>query len=308
MKPIRKGFTLIELLVVIAIIAILIGLLLPAVQKVREAASRSKCTNNLKQIGIGLHNHHDQIGGFPAAQTTGTNAAGEPIQHSWTPYVLPYMEQGAVYEQYRFEFDWDAPENAGTGKAIRNTIPNFVCPSAPTGNRHPNRGLLDYPATTERASPGGANPFIVPLPPQDGSFIGVLGKNVKRKITQISDGAANTMVLAECAGRNRRFVMGIEYPQAAWTAGPWGNPGSRINIGGFDPGVAILPDLSNAPAIGPCAINCINDKEIYSFHNGGAMALFGDGSARFLKKGITLTTAVRLMTRATNDVVSEEAY
>src|SRR5262249_44349747 len=103
--PPRQGFTLIELLVVIAIIAILIGLLLPAVQKVREAAARAQCQNNMKQLGLGLHNHHDAIGGLPPALQ---NAAGTAVR-GWTYSILPYIEQGPLSNQIRVNLNWDDP-------------------------------------------------------------------------------------------------------------------------------------------------------------------------------------------------------
>src|SRR5207302_5597018 len=98
----RPGFTLIELLVVIAIIAVLIGLLVPAVQKVREAAARSSCTNNLRQLGVALHNYHGTYGAFPPGRVS-ANA----ISCSWPPFILPYIEQVALAKSWRFDLRWD---------------------------------------------------------------------------------------------------------------------------------------------------------------------------------------------------------
>src|SRR5579863_9248252 len=119
----KKGFTLIELLVVIAIIAILVSLLIPATQQAREAARRSQCKNNLKQIGLALHNYHDAFGSFPPAFVADAN--GKPM-HSWRVLILPYLDQLPLYKEYNFSEPWDGPNNS---RLLNRMPPAFSCPS-----------------------------------------------------------------------------------------------------------------------------------------------------------------------------------
>ena len=311
----RTAFTLVELLVVIAIIGVLVALLLPAVQAAREAARRMQCTNNLKQLGLAIHNHHDVMGIFPPSEDERFNASGGKIKHSWVPHILPFIEQKALHEQYRFDRDWDnKATNDAAGGPIKVSLPTFLCPSAPGKNQreqNENRGCLDYPATTERYWQGGGNPFVSATQAQfvktsDPYFIGVLGHNkitggsldpCRRRFADITDGTSNTFLLAECAGRNQKFHMGKRITPKN-TRGPWANPGSRININGCDP--------NDATALyGPKAVNCINDKEIYAFHPGGANACMADASVRLVSQSTSLDIVLALLTRGRGEVISD---
>jgi prepilin-type N-terminal cleavage/methylation domain-containing protein/prepilin-type processing-associated H-X9-DG protein len=179
----KSGFTLIELLVVIAIIAILIGLLLPAVQKVREAAARMQCSNNLKQIGLAMHNHHDATGKLPPGRDSQDLSA--------FAYILPYVEQDNVYRMVNFSLDWDDPANAAAS-AVR--IKTFICPSdsqasvpaawAPS-NYRVNQG------TSLSWGNGGSGGGIIP--PPNGPF----HLNSKYKLVDILDGTSNTAMASE---------------------------------------------------------------------------------------------------------------
>jgi len=308
--PRRSGFTLVELLVVIAIIGVLVALLLPAVQAAREAARRMQCTNNMKQLALALHNHHDTNLIFPAALDEIPNPAGGTWNHSWVPRILPYIEQQALLQQYRFDQAWDAAAgNDKAGGPIKQNIPGFLCPSAPGKNHRQqaqSRACFDYPATTERNFP---NAFLSAsqssaVATSDPFYIGVLGHNkvvngtaalARRRFADITDGTSNTILLAECAGRNQWFFMGKRQPTNA-AAGPWAAPNSRIQIGGCDPN-----NINNAT--GPKAINCRNDKEIYSFHPSGANLALADGSVRHVGNSLSLDIAVALLTRERGETI-----
>ncbi len=204
-----SGFTLIELLVVIAIIAILIALLLPAVQQAREAARRSTCKNNLKQIGIALHNYHEAYNIFPANGVAGTteDVGGRYVQDwlAWSGFamLLPYLDQAPVYEQIDFSYRWDS-NVAGTrnNTMARTKIAAFLCPSDPgsSANYDANMGPTSYGLSAGPASNwnmGGANPGYATL--KRGNRIG-----------DVTDGPSNTVFASE-------LQIGLNNGQ--WTTG-----------------------------------------------------------------------------------------
>jgi prepilin-type N-terminal cleavage/methylation domain-containing protein/prepilin-type processing-associated H-X9-DG protein len=290
----RRGFTLIEVLVVIAIAVILIGLLLPAVQKAREAAARVRCQNHLKQIGLALHAFHDARGGFPPAKQDGP---GVPT-HSWTPFVLPYLEHTGLADRYRFDRDWNdsLTNDADPGGPNQVELTVFLCPSAPEGrrgNRH--RGVLDYPAINQAARP---NPYLTRQPPADPTFPGVLGYNVRRRMEQIKDGASNTLLVAESSGRTQTWQMGFQCAGTGTTGG-WANPNTEVVVGGFDPHNPLAPT-------GPCGVNCTNKNEVYGFHPTGANVVFADGSVRILRAKTDVNVVVALTTRCGGETVQPD--
>jgi prepilin-type N-terminal cleavage/methylation domain-containing protein/prepilin-type processing-associated H-X9-DG protein len=317
----RTAFTLVELLVVIAIIGVLVALLLPAVQSAREAARRMQCTNNLKQLGLSLHNFHDVNKKLPPAHEDLVNSpsTGTKWACSWMPRILPFIEQQAIFQQYRFDRHWtDAATNDHANGPIKKNIRGFLCPSAPARNTRPtnsNRGSTDYAATTEREYP---NPFLnaaeaSAVAQGDSNFIGVLGHDVllsvnpvsirpaNRRMATITDGTSNTLLLAECAGRNTYWWMGQRQPNTV-ANGPWAAPAARLQLGGCDPKNRNYPQSNNNVA-GPRAVNCINHKEIYAFHPSGASVLMADGSVRLVSTNLNINTAYALLTRDRGETI-----
>jgi prepilin-type N-terminal cleavage/methylation domain-containing protein/prepilin-type processing-associated H-X9-DG protein len=293
----RRGYTLIELLVVIAIIGVLIALLIPAVQKVRESANRLTCVNHLKQLGLALVNYHDVHKAFPPGNwnvPAGTN-------QGWAIYILPYIEEQQLYKLYHPDL-WSAdPRNQAV---VAYQLPIFQCPSAPEQNRYMTFGAFqnngkgacgDY-APTFSVGPNLVSHLVV----QPADCRGVLVPGAMTRIAEIRDGTSNTLLITEDAGRPRLWQAGRPGPDQTVIGGPWQAYFNGINIEGSQ--------FDGAGSWGPCAINCTNNEEVYSFHPGGANAVFADGSVHFLAAGLSIQTLAALVTRAGNDVVPSDGF
>ena len=236
----RGGFTLIELLVVIAIIAVLIGLLIPAVQKVREAANRIQCSNNLKQLGLGLHQFHDTHRKFPPGQVPGPLPEwGVPtgIHHGWAPFILPYIEQEALYKAYHWNL-WSAdPLNQ---PVMGEPLAVFQCPSAPAGRFVTNSWPFDYPgakaACGDYAPTWSVDPVLVVnglVAPPPADLRGVLVPNDMTKMQQITDGTSNTILVTEDAGRPTLWQLGRAGPNLVNNGGPWAGFNNGFSLRGW---------------------------------------------------------------------------
>ncbi len=325
-----RGFTVIELLVVIAIIGVLVGLLLPAVQAAREAARRMQCGNNLKQVGLALHNYESVYQVWPA-QSSGPSQGRNFIakRGSWFTAILPFMEQNGLYSSFDDGRHWHDSANK---VAVDTEVPMLKCPSVPDRRGFEWTVLVDYAnatttsatltprdfydgATTDYANVGGiGNQLNAVLPPaqrhHDPLNCGIL-KSTAVKLSDVPDGLSNTILVTECAARpemyqNGRLVADGATPKT-WsgsssvtrpfpTGGVWASHNKGFVVDGSQ------PDGNTAIRPGTCSINCSNDNEVYSFHVGGAHTLLADGSVRFLTSSLPIELLAALVSRNGHEV------
>jgi prepilin-type N-terminal cleavage/methylation domain-containing protein/prepilin-type processing-associated H-X9-DG protein len=338
-----SAFTLIELLVVIAIIAILIGLLLPAVQKVREAAARMKCANNLKQIGLGLHSYHDAYQRFPAGYVDGNTNSGLTPDNDmgpgwgWAAYLLPYIEQQNLYNRINFN---QTVGMGGNAQVSQQLISIYLCPSDP----FQSQPYSIYDSTL-------SNPIAVVAPgnyvgcsgweecfngaggnPQPGAGadglaglygsagVGLFYRNSQNRFVSVTDGLSNTIFVGERSSNHSpstwtgavpggrvpawMATQPVTAPNTAPAAAQVGPNGSAYDNADF--GEALVLAHCNATHLPSADFPIYDPDTFYSLHTPrGANFLFGDGSVRFLTSSINPTTYQALSTIAGGEVLGD---
>ena len=326
-KSRQRAFTLIELLVVIAIIAILIALLLPAVQQAREAARRSQCKNNMKQIGLALHNYHDAYRSFPIGGQV-------PIyQANWRASILPYIDQAPLYNKltqtpsngngYNTYNGWTGDGGYGTANAALNNqlVVVYKCPSSVmspfevgsangTSPGQGTNGSGEVGMTMDYVGIGGAYTASAPFNTNAvvNTFYGTMGQNglllagKSALIRDCTDGTSNTIIVGEDSGS----IANVDYRKNL--SGGWGGFRGVGTTGGTGYGgggivtIVYAPNPKTKPAYTGAGFN---NGPLTSYHEGGVHALLADGAVRFISENINLTTLLQLGAMNDGEVVGE---
>lgn len=331
-----KGFTLIELLVVIAIIAILIALLLPAVQQAREAARRTQCKNNLKQIGLAMHNYHDVHNMFPvgACARPSTNNGMDISSGAFTS-ILPFLEGGNLKNLYNDELTWDTQDTITNPELAVTVVKSYLCPSS-TGKEVENHETLSglpiaagangtSAATVQYLLSKGATDGWCLRPASDPN-IGMFGINLTTKFRDITDGSSNTLCVGEGATGSPYIsvatkaapavaVTGTSLVAQAWiiprplplsaqngnfvTASNFGTTIWRMNLN------PVIETVYDDADLATCTSASDSTSNFRSTHVGGSQFLLGDGSGRFISENIDTGIFNALGTRRGRETIGE---
>lgn len=270
---------MVELLVVIAIIGILIGMLLPAVQSVREAARRVQCTNNLKQIGLGLTSYEVTYKRYPPSHI-------KTPKHNLLTLILPFVEQQAVYDRFDFSEDW----NKGANKtAHKVNISVFRCPST---WQYEDYGS-DYSADVKIAPAVYKELLKQGVITERFHWEGMLKMDCSSvRAAQVTDGLSNTLLYFEDAGRPFCYKFRELQPKSTVTGAKWADSDAFF--------------YSHTLCLGNQMINCENSNELYSFHTDGCNFVYADGSVHYLNQSVNPETFISLFTYDCGDTVNHD--
>jgi prepilin-type N-terminal cleavage/methylation domain-containing protein/prepilin-type processing-associated H-X9-DG protein len=322
---VRRGFTLVELLVVIAIIGVLVAMLLPAIQAAREAARRSQCVSNMKQLALACNNHEALHRKLPYAWYWPQNTPGVQKYYGWGLVILPHLEQQAIYDLYNFNVNWFDPANQ---QVINNRIETFLCASAMDGDQSglacinsPDKGGPWTDRTAARSDYIASRGYMNYWDPRGDSrcpgpmmnitnslAVGVTASEVPVKMSKITDGTSKTILLMEQASRHQFWLFGnLQPPVTSPTSNPksihWGFIGMWASWGSQWARCTAADGTEDKTQQCTAYINANNNGGIYSFHAGGANFAMADGSVSFLTEDINNLVLRGMLSREQGEVI-----